>query len=90
MVEAAIPWKTIGMNPPAADTKIRGDIGALQSDDHGQRTLRRYYWSGKSQTIVSDTAYESRIFPALWGQFECLDAEKGNEAVPDAPDMLGK
>ncbi len=75
-VEAAIPWTKLGVNAPFVDSHIRGDAGVLLSDNNGMRTLQRYYWSGKSQTIVSDTAFESRISPALWGEITCLEADK--------------
>jgi hypothetical protein len=68
-LEAAVPWAELGVAPPVPDTVIRGDFGYLQSDDGGTRTVGRQYWSGKSQTVISDTPSEARLHPALWGEF---------------------
>lgn len=76
VVEAAIPWKQLGVTFPLVDSRISGDVGVLLGDNNGLRTIQRYYWSGKSQTIVSDTAFEARIAPALWGEINCIETKK--------------
>ena len=65
---AAIPWKALGVKPPAPGSRLRGDIGVLRSDPNGVVTAERLYWSGKSQTVISDLPSEARLTPAVWGE----------------------
>lgn len=83
IVEAAIPWKTLGAPMPAIGTKIRADAGVLESDEHGMRTVARYYWAGKSQTVVCDVPSEVRIAPILWGDLIFMEADKTMKFGPD-------
>lgn len=68
-LEAAVAWRDFGAKAPEQGTTIRGDLGYLQSDEHGMRTVGRRYWSGRTQTVVSDTPSEARLAPSLWGEF---------------------
>jgi hypothetical protein len=78
IVEAAIPWQQLGSEPPALAQHLKADIGILQSDEQGARTVSRLYWSGKTQTVVSDIPTEARLFPTLWGDLLTVDGdEKG-------------
>ena len=65
---AAIPWKAMGVTPPAAGARLRGDIGVLRSDPNGVVTAERLYWSGKGQTVISDLPSEASLVPAVWGE----------------------
>jgi hypothetical protein len=65
---AAIPWKAIGVKPPAPGARLRGDIGVLRSDPNGVVTAERLYWSGKGQTVISDLPSEASLVPAVWGE----------------------
>lgn len=87
-VEAVIPWKALGVAAPGIGSKLRGDLGLLQSDQNGVSTISRLYWSGKSQRVVSDLPSEARINPALWGEFYFVEAEKGMKFGPDDKDPL--
>jgi len=87
IIEAAIPWKSLGVAPPTVGTKIRGDIGILQSDQNGIRTVNRLYWSGKSQTVVADLPSEARLTPALWGEFYCTEPEGNQKFGPEDVDL---
>jgi len=82
IIEAVIPWASLGVKPPAVGTHLRGDVGILQSDQNGVRTVNRLYWSGKSQTIISDLPSEARLIPALWGEFYVTDPEGGEKFGP--------
>lgn len=73
IMEAAIPWTEIGVKAPPIGSKLRGDVGVLVGDQNGIRTVARYYWAGKSQTVVSDLAFEARIYPALWGDLTVIE-----------------
>jgi hypothetical protein len=68
-LEAAVSWDALSVSPPVAGTTIRGDFGYLKSDEHGTRTVGREYWSGKGQTVISDTPSEARLHPGIWGEF---------------------
>ena len=78
-LEAAIPWKALGMTAPLVDSHLRGDVGVLLADQNGLRTVDRWYWSGKAQTTVSDEPTEARLTPGLWGELDFVDTlkEKG-------------
>lgn len=86
-VEAAIPWDALGVSAPRLGMKLRGDVGVLQSDQNGMRTVNRLYWSGKTQTIVSDLAFEARITPSLWGELMVTEPDKQMQWGPDDVDL---
>jgi len=72
-LEARIPWKAIGVAAPTRVSRLFGDVGILLADQNGLRTVDRWYWSGKSQTTVSDEPTEARLTPGLWGEFDLVD-----------------
>jgi hypothetical protein len=80
---AAIPWRALGIDPPQAGVRLRGDIGVLRSDQNGVVTAERLYWSGKSQTVISDLPSEARLVPALWGEVTFEE-----EALPGEPERV--
>jgi hypothetical protein len=67
-VEAAIPWKAIGITP-VSGMKLKGDIGILYSDAGGTFTVARNYWSNKATNLVNDIPGEGDLQPELWGSF---------------------
>ena len=84
-IEAAIPWKDLGVPPPVKGVILRGDFGVLQGDAQGMRTVNRQYWSGKTQTVVADVPSEARLSPALWGEILCVAENKSlhfNTEIP--------
>lgn len=83
VLEAAIPWKELGVEAPPVGAVLKGDVGMLVGDEHGLRTVSRWYWSGKSQTIVSDLAFEAQAVPLLWGE---LTTSGDSETMPSMPD----
>lgn len=87
-IEAAIPWKSLGVEAPRVGSKLRGDIGILQSDQNGMITANRLYWAGKTQNIVSDIPTEARLSPALWGDLYFIEAEKSMLHGPEKDDLL--
>jgi hypothetical protein len=76
VMEAAVPWAAIGVQPPPAGAVLKGDLGYLQSDDSGLQTVGRKYWSGKGQTVISDLPSEARLNPSLWGRFRAVKQDK--------------
>ena len=67
-LEAAVPLAAIHLDP-AATRSVRGDMGRVLSDQTGQRSVDRVYWSNKNTKIVSDIPSEVRLQPNLWGTF---------------------
>ena len=65
-VEAAIPWKTLGI-VPRAGLQLRADVGALFADAGGTQTIARHYWSNKATGLVNDVPGEAELTPHLWG-----------------------
>jgi hypothetical protein len=76
---ARVPWSELGVNPPEDGPVLRGDVGVLLSDPNGVETVTRWYWSGKSQTVVCDVPSETRLIPALWGQLHFAAADLPGE-----------
>ena len=69
----------MGVAAPTVDSHLRGDVGILLADQNGLRTVDRWYWSGKSQTTVSDEPTEARLTPGLWGELDFVDTAKPKE-----------
>ncbi|WP_145093034.1 hypothetical protein [Anatilimnocola aggregata] len=69
-LEAAIPWRSLGMVAPTSAQVLRGDVGALESDPNGRTTIARHYWANKRQVFVGDQPTEARLLPSTWGEFE--------------------
>ncbi len=67
-VEAAIPWKVLGLAPQSG-LKLKGDIGVLFADNGGTQTISRQYWSNKATGLVNDVPGEADLTPKLWGEF---------------------
>lgn len=78
-LEAAIPWSAIGLEPPPAGQTVRGDVGVLQSDQEGTRTVSRIYWANRSNVVLGDLPAEARVTPALWGRLRCTETGVGEE-----------
>ena len=76
VMEAAVPWAALGVEPPKIGATLRGDFGYLESDDNGTQTVARKYWSAKAQTVISDLPSEARLHPSLWGSFEVVRADE--------------
>jgi len=69
LVEAAIPWKVIGLTPRSG-LKLRGDVGVLLGDVGGTQTIARHYWSNQNTNLVNDVPGEAELTPKLWGTLE--------------------
>jgi DNA-binding beta-propeller fold protein YncE len=85
-LEAAIPWKSLGVTAPKPGVRLRGDMGILQADGGGMRTINRLYWAGKSQTVVADLPSEARLTPSLWGDFDLAYPDKTIKFKSENPD----
>jgi hypothetical protein len=79
ILEAAVPWKTLGAPDLRKGLVLRGDVGALVADPGGTATAMRYYWANKAHVVLSDLPSEARVLPAMWGEFRF--------ALPDALDQ---
>jgi hypothetical protein len=86
IVEVAIPWTSLGVTAPETGSKLRGDIGILESDANGVSTINRIYWSGKSQTVICDIPSEARLTPSLWGELYFQDPDKSIKFSTDEPE----
>jgi len=67
-VEAAIPWKDLGLTPRSG-LELRADVGALFGDAGGVATIARQYWSNRETGLVNDVPGEADLTPQLWGTF---------------------
>lgn len=65
-VEAALPLKTLGLEP-AKGLVLRGDVGFISSDADGKINVSRTYWSNKDTNLVNDMPSEAWFNPADWG-----------------------
>ncbi|HBC86718.1 MAG TPA: hypothetical protein DCZ94_07180 [Lentisphaeria bacterium] len=65
-VEAAIPWKLLGVSPKSG-LKLKADFGVLFADDGGTMTVSRQYWSNKETNLVNDIPGEADLAPNRWG-----------------------
>lgn len=68
VVEAAIPWASLGI-PPKNRLALIGDLGVIYGNEGGTRNAIRYMWSDKSPevSINNDIPSEIRIHPNQWG-----------------------
>lgn len=87
-LEAAIPWSSLGAKAPEESVTLLGDIGVLDSDPDGIRTVGRVYWSNRSHVVMGDLPAEASINPSLWGQlnFKILDIGKVFDEEADEND----
>lgn len=69
LVEAAIPWKDLGITPKPGLT-LKADVGVLFGDKGGTQTVSRQYWSNKATGLVNDVPGEADLAPQLWGTFK--------------------
>jgi hypothetical protein len=70
VVELAIPWQRLGIQPKTGMTLI-GDVGVIFGNQGGTRNAVRYLWSDKSPevSINNDIPSEVRIHPNQWGKW---------------------
>jgi hypothetical protein len=67
VVEAAIPFASLGMNRPES-LSLRGDFGVTHGDTSGKDTLLRTHWNNQATGLVNDEVFELRMEPANWGE----------------------
>ena len=67
-VEAAIPWKDLGIAPQSG-LQLKADVGALFGDAGGNTTIARHYWSNGQTNLVNDVPGEADLTPQLWGSW---------------------
>ena len=85
-LEAAIPWKALGVPPPQEGQHLRADFGLLIGDAQGQATVVRRYWANHSQVVLGDLPSEARLTPVLWGELRCvIPDEKMHFGGPETP-----
>lgn len=74
VVTAVLPWKVLAGAPysPPAGGVLRGDVGVLFSDPHGDVTVERIYHFNKNTNIVADVPSEIRLHPEAWGTWKLV------------------
>jgi hypothetical protein len=65
-IEAAVPLKTLGVDP-AATAPLRGDVGVIYSDATGRDRIKRVYYYNRKTKVVADLTTEATLQPAEWG-----------------------
>ena len=65
-LEAAIPWKSLGLAPDA--DRLGLDLDINFSDPAGQRNTARLHWGRHGAAVVYDLPSEARFEPDLWGE----------------------
>jgi hypothetical protein len=65
-LEAAIPWKSLGLTPDAG--RLGLDVDVNFSDPAGQRNTARLHWGRHGAAVVYDLPSEARFEPDLWGE----------------------
>jgi len=72
LVEAAIPWRLLGVQPQLLGNKLklRGDFGVLYADSGGTTTVARHYWCNQATGLVNDVPGEADLTPNLWGDLQ--------------------
>jgi hypothetical protein len=68
-VEAAIPFKTLGLSPEPG-MKLKADVGIVFSDTTGIKSAHRMFWSNKKYAMVNDLPTETRLYVSEWGLAE--------------------
>jgi hypothetical protein len=70
VVEAAIPWKELGVTPKSG-LALLGDVGVIDGNEGGNKNAIRYLWSDRSPevSINNDIHSEIRIHPNQWGSW---------------------
>jgi len=66
VVEVAIPWSSVGIQPKAG-LALRGDVGFTGSNTEGTITVSRTYWSNRDTNLVNDEPSEAWLKPSGWG-----------------------
>ena len=66
VVEAAIPWRDLGIDAKPG-LVLRGDFGILSADSGGTTTVARQYWANKATGLVNDVPGEAQLTPKRWG-----------------------
>ncbi|MBI4023825.1 MAG: hypothetical protein HY360_02525 [Verrucomicrobia bacterium] len=67
VLEATIPWNTLGLTAPSSGAFMQGDVGVLLSDGLGMQTILRRYLFNKETVITMDIPSEVRVNCANWG-----------------------
>jgi hypothetical protein len=66
-LECSVPLAILNWNPVPGST-WRGDVGVIFADDVGQKNILRRYWANRNTNLTADTAMESALTPAEWGE----------------------
>ncbi|MFP4054404.1 MAG: hypothetical protein ACLFV7_11150, partial [Phycisphaerae bacterium] len=68
VIEAFLPWKTLGFREKP--TSLKADVGVMVPNSGGLTVDKRKYWSNPAaDRPVSDLGVEAQIQPATWGMF---------------------
>lgn len=67
VLEAKIPWTSIGYSSPNENSTMTGDVGIVTGDSDGTRNLARIYYFNKDTGLTSDIPAEAQCYPGQWG-----------------------
>lgn len=67
-VEAALPWKALGITSPTQGTRLTGDAGFIVADQAGRANSARVYYYNEKTNLVNDQGGEARISPEEFGE----------------------
>jgi len=84
IVEAAIPLKTLGIEPKDG-LRLKMDWGVLRTGPDGYACLERTYWSNKATGITADRPSEARLSPDMWGYLLFHSKKGGAGGAPPVP-----
>ena len=65
-VTLSVPWTLLGMEAPAHNATLRGDVGFILADGQGTVNAARVYRSNRHTGLVNDQPGEAILQPAGW------------------------
>jgi hypothetical protein len=68
-IEAAVSLRDLGLAATETNT-LRGDVGAIFSDETGRNRVLRLYYYNKQTAMVADLTTEATLQPGAWGALQ--------------------
>ena len=85
ILEAVLPWSSLGLKTAPAGQRLRFDWSVLTTEN-GHQTTGRQSWANALAVGITDEPTEAKLMPGLWGWLE-IQAKDSN--VPDLDAVLG-
>ena len=86
VLEATIPWQSLGLNKAPNGQRLRFDWSVL-STATGHKTIARRSWANKLAVGTTDEPTEARLTPGLWGW---LEIQSQDDNTPDLDNVFDK